>query len=231
MTRCPLPIVLCLTLSAGCTDLGGSTTTPTVPADPFHNAALNTTSSKSLACPPATAEAATRVTTLGQKIVKANPQLGLHPLFITVGAPHHEIFHQGTTSITITEGLVKQCNTDGQLAAALCSELGKMSAERQATALAQAHRPPRFEAMDVHVGNDYGGSFGPADRSDLAERAKLERDFGPSDASQAPDPHVLAQAYLVRAGYPAADLEVIEPLLHSAEGNNRLEKQVNGAKP
>src|SRR5580765_5242411 len=74
---------------------------------------------------PASTEAAARVDCVGRKILASNPQLALRPMFRTIGAPQAEIFHRGTNDIFITEGLVRQCTTEGQLAAILCTELGK----------------------------------------------------------------------------------------------------------
>src|SRR5262249_13190941 len=83
--------------------------------------------------PAASAEgeqAAKRVLAVGQQVVRANPETGLRPLFATIGgAEQPEIFHRGQTEVLVTEGLVKQCVSDGQLAAVLCRELGKMVAE------------------------------------------------------------------------------------------------------
>src|SRR5207302_7173324 len=86
---------------------------------------------------PSSLDAAARVDQMGRRLVAANKAAGLQPLFRTIGAPQAEIFHRGATEhvtpeIDITEGLVKQCASDGQLAAALCYELGKMVSEREA---------------------------------------------------------------------------------------------------
>src|SRR4051812_17171997 len=69
---------------------------------------------------PASTEAAARVDAIGRRILAANPEVGARPLFRTVGSPQPEVFHRGTTDVFVTEGLVKQCPTDGQLAAILC---------------------------------------------------------------------------------------------------------------
>jgi hypothetical protein len=242
MARRLLPALLSLLpLAAGCAELngfdwekplggaGGKDATPLVSANPFQNAGSTPTPSRSLSCPPATAEAATRVTQVGQKILAANPQLGVRPLFVTVGAPSNEVFHHGTGSITITEGLVKQCSSDGQLAAVLCSELGKMMAEREAARALETRKAPRYAPMDVRVGNDSIGPFGPADKTDLADRLKVDRDFAASAALSPPDPLALAQSYLIKAGFTGSELAAVGPLLRSADKNSRLETQLNGA--
>src|SRR4051794_9073420 len=45
---------------------------------------------------PATEEAGKRVICVGQKVVAANPQVGLRPALCTAGTPDPEIFHRGT---------------------------------------------------------------------------------------------------------------------------------------
>src|SRR5437879_3739195 len=87
---------------------------------------------------PASTEAASRVDKIGRGILAANPQIGAKPLFRTIGAPRPEVFHRGTDDVYVTEGLVRLCETDGQLAAVLCAELAKMVAEREAE-IGRAH--------------------------------------------------------------------------------------------
>src|SRR5262249_13532279 len=79
---------------------------------------------------PATGEAAKRGLRVGQKVLAANATLGTRPLIFTIGGPEPEIFHTETGQIFLTEGLVRQCATDGQLAAVLCHELARVSADR-----------------------------------------------------------------------------------------------------
>src|SRR5436189_6421705 len=65
--------------------------------------------------PQANVESAARVDQLGRKILSANPQIGLRPLFCAIGSQNEEIFHQGTGKIIVTEGLVRQCKSDADL--------------------------------------------------------------------------------------------------------------------
>src|ERR1700693_1608785 len=152
---------------------------------------------------PAATETAARVDLLGRKIVAANPQLGLRPLFRTVGAPQPELFHRGTVEVDITEGLVSQCQTEGQLAAILCYELGRMVSERGALAGPKARTPDREPPMEVRVGNDGSSAMGSPDLTSLAEKAKYDRPRRGPDAAPLlpPDPRVLAISYLVKAQF------------------------------
>ena len=176
MPRRLLPIVFLWCLASGCASLDFSSgwpamksETPLVSSNPFDNKPVSPAAH--VACSAGTTETATRVNRVGQAVVTANAQLGMKPTFITIGAPQSEIFHQGTTSVTVTEGLVKQCTEDRQLAAVLSLELGKMVSEREARASLRHTRP---EAMNVSVGNDYS-TRGSADKTELAERLPSRR--------------------------------------------------------
>src|SRR5260370_28466581 len=110
---------------------------------------------------PATTESAARVDLLGRRILAANPQIGMKPQFLVIGSPEPEIFHKKTGELFITEGLVKQCKTEGELAALLSHELGKMVSEREALAGPQARTPERLPPLEMRVGNDNPGSSMP----------------------------------------------------------------------
>src|SRR5262249_58343596 len=113
---------------------------------------------------PAGLDTAARVDTLGRSILAANPQIGVRPMFRTIGAPQPEIFHQGTAEIKITEGLVRQCRSDAELAVVLCYELGKMVSERESLARPWNRTQERELPPDVRFPGDNG-----ADRTNLAE--------------------------------------------------------------
>src|SRR5713101_4566955 len=128
-----VPVLLLGTM--GC--LGAGPNTTLVPQGPLSSASgpgpITRTSVR-----PATTESAARVDLLGRKILAANPQIGMKPQFLVIGSPEPEIFHKKTGELFITEGLVKQCKTEGELAALLSHELGKMVSEREALAGPQA---------------------------------------------------------------------------------------------
>src|SRR5262249_14272556 len=86
----------------------------------------------SVKAPPGGRSACLAVNKVSKQLLDANKSLGIQPLFSTIGAPDPEIFHQGTGAVYITESLVRQCKTEGQLAAILSMELGKMISEREA---------------------------------------------------------------------------------------------------
>jgi len=225
MVRRVLPAGLLL-LVTGCLD---QESLPLVQPNPFNSTPSAVTAH--VACSPASEEAATRVGVIGQKLITANERLAVRPLFRTVGSPTPEIFHRGTSEILITEGLVKQCTTDAQLAAVLSQELGKMVSEREAGAGALARNPDRGPPPHMAIGNDVGAGR-PADMTYLAEQAPYDNDRRRAMAPPPPpDPKVLARDVLVKAGYAPGDLDAAAPLLRSAAENRTIEKQFSTASP
>src|SRR5262245_2946275 len=185
---------------------------------------------------PGSTEAAARVDTVGRGILAANPQIGAKPLFRTIGAPRPEVFHRGTDDVYVTEGLVRLCETDGQLAAVLCAELAKMVAEREAAAPASVRRPERLPPIDIPVASD--GLAGAPDHTRLRELADFEkqkRQQARQEKLQPPDPQSLAKdylrTYLLRAGYSPQDIDRAAPVLHAAASNYVFEQQMNTAPP
>jgi hypothetical protein len=230
MRACFTACVPVLLATAGC--LSESNKTTLVPASPFGQPVV-TPPRTHASYAPANTEAAARVDTLGRKLLAANPQAGVKPVFRTIGAPQPEVFHSRTAEIDITEGLVTRCKTDAELAAVLCVELGKMVAEREALAGPQARSPDREPPEEVRIGNDNAGAFGPADETHLAELGKFEKEhrrpIGPPPPP--PDPQTLARTYLTKAGYEDKDLEAAAPLLQAAAANSTFERQFTPRPP
>lgn len=230
MVRPGVSLLLSVVLAAGC--VSQESQTPLVSSNPFGNpppVVPRTAASYA----PAPTELAARVDLLGRKLLAANPQAGVQPIFRTIGAPQAEIFHNGTIEIDITSGLVQQCTTEGQLAAVLCHELGKMVSEREVVAGPAVRRPERRPPIDVPVGNDNAGSFGPPDETRLAELAKFDRERRVTQAAPLlpPDPDKLARIYLGRAQFAETELDQAAPLLRAAAGNAAFEKQMTSPAP
>lgn len=177
---------------------------------------------------PAPPDLAQRVDFIGRKIVAANTQIAMKPLFGTIGSPTPEIFHQGTNMMWITSGLVEQCKTEAQLAAVIGQELGKMVSEREAKVSPTSRNPEGLPPADVPVGQ--AGNMSGQDMTHLAELGKYERAH-PRQRRRLPppDPQVLARMYLEKAGYQPTDLDAVQPILQAAERNFVLEKQMKGA--
>src|SRR2546421_10638123 len=119
-----------------------------VPSSPFGappQAAAPAFASKP---PPSASETvAIKVDEIGQRLVTCNPKLGMVPLFLTIGSPQPEMFHRDTTALYITEGLVRQCKSDAQLAALLSVELGRMVSDREALASPETRQPAKQTAL------------------------------------------------------------------------------------
>jgi len=198
--------------------------------NPFGHSAPPAPSSTIAAKVAPTVAVAVRVDQAGQAILAANPQIGMKPNFVVIGAPQAEIFHRGISELIVTEGLVNQCATSAQLTAVLCQELGKMASEHEALVNPQARVPERIRPMEVRVGNDGGGAFGPADQVYRAELGMYEKEYKQkvTDAASAPapDPLVLARAYLTKTGYAATELDAVAPILREAGENRSFAKQM-----
>jgi hypothetical protein len=185
---------------------------------------------------PATEALTKQVDAVGQKVIHANPQSALRPRFCAVGAPKPEIFHQVEGAsfqhccVYVSEGLVRRCKTEGQLAAVLAHEVGKIVAEREALVPASVRLMDQRRPPDVPVGNDSRGLFGSPDGTRYVEQAKLDqyRQHPNDPPPPPPSPDVLARSYLGRAGFAPADLDDVAGLLQQAEENSTVERLMKG---
>ena len=226
-----LCLVILVALAVGCFSSGEKT--PLVSTDSFGNTGpVEPVRKASFA--PASSEISARVDQVGRKILAANPQIGLKPLFATIGSPSPEIFHQtrpdGIAMVYVTQGLVQQCKSESELAALLSRELGKMVSEREARTKTETRDPQRLPPMDVPIGQ--AGMSSISSGSDLTHMAEVAR-FENSHPRRggllpAPDPLALARMYLAKAGYREADLDAARPLFDAAEKNAALEKTLGG---
>jgi hypothetical protein len=227
------PVAMALVLAvSGCVSDDQKLTTVSSPS-PFGDPGRKQ-STQALHAPSTPSEKdAVRVVTLGRKIVEDNPQIGRQVAFTPIGAPEPEIFHRlnhDCAEVVLTEGLVRQCKTDGELAAVLCQELGKIASEQVALLRTTRNAQDRPPMMDPHVGNDIGGTFGQANGMDqiILARAEANRRQPRQPLPPPPAPDKLARLYLQNAGYSAANLDTVAPLLRSAEQNNTWEQQMTG---
>ena len=176
---------------------------------------------------PASQETAWRVDKVGRSLVGDNPQYGLRPFFATIGSPQPEIFHAGANVVYVTEGLVRQCKADEELAAVLASELGKMVSEREARAGKALRDPDRLPPVQLPIGGHGAGSEA-ADPTNFIEQARFERDHPRNRRLTRPDPQVVARGLLERGGYRTTELDGVEPILQAAAKNCTFEQQFKG---
>jgi len=201
--------------------------TATVSSNPFGLQAESR--SAKIAYQPADEAMATRVDGIARKLLADNPQVGLRStLFATIGnAPQPEIFHTGPHMVYVTDGLVRRCSNDAELAAALALELGKIVSEREAGASPDMRSPDRLPPMAVPVGST--GQFNNPDLVHEFELAKFEKERPRIRRPlPRPDPQQLARGYLEKAGYQPSDLDTALPLLRAAQNNITLERQFKG---
>ncbi len=175
---------------------------------------------------PASTDTAARVDAMGRRLLAANPQIGAKPMFHTVGAPHVEVFHRGTSEVFVTEGLVKQCSSDGQLAAVLCVELGKMIREREASVPNVVRSRDSLPPMDDRLGLDdhFGGTTDSANWKDVVEYDKQRK--SQNKRLRLPESALLARDYLGKAGFDPQELQSAQPLLQEAASKMLIEKQI-----
>jgi predicted Zn-dependent protease len=176
--------------------------------------------------PEANLQAATRVDSLGRAILAANPGIAARPLFRTIGSPELEIFHKSTADIYITQGLVDRCKTDSELAAVLCSELGKMVAEREAVLTPDERRARILPPLDDGIRPDIAGAHTGPDQFRLRELAKFEKERDQQLNEAPPSPDWLARTYLKKAGYEVSELTAVKPLLDASGKQAPLSKQM-----
>jgi predicted Zn-dependent protease len=207
----------------GCVGMEDTAKTAQVSSPLFE--APPTTVAKSQA-PAADPSVSLRVDVVGRKVLAANPQIGMSPMFGTIQSPTPEIFHVDQKVVYVTDGLVKQLPSEGDLAAALSYELARMVAEREARVKQDIKyntpRPP----IDLPIG---GPSPSAADMASTAEMAKYDRKR--REVAQAPaklNPETLARGYLEKAGFMRTDFDRALPSLQAADKNSTWERQMKG---
>jgi hypothetical protein len=175
--------------------------------------------------PQAPLEVAARVDQVGHKILAANPDVKLTPLFLTIGSSNQSIYHTGIDQLMITEGLVKRCSTDGELAALLCHELAAMEVERRRTIPAKP-ATDRLPPPAPEMGNA-SGSFGP-DPFRMTEIGDWEkRNPRKSSADQRPpteSPEQAARDYFIKSGFTQDEFNQALPLVKFAQTNAEKDK-------
>lgn len=180
---------------------------------------------------PASQETANQVKFVRDKLIgqtAQTAQTSVQPNVIAIAAADPEIFHVGLSSIYITEGMVKQCQTEGQLAAVLANELGRMVSQREAAVSDQIRNPERLTPIQLPIGGN--GNSREADPINYIEMARYERKYPKQQPKLSPpNPQLIARGILDRAGYQRTELDAAMPILQNAERFSALETQFKGA--
>src|SRR5262245_66205054 len=120
MVRVHLLLLASAVLLSGCVPLqmldpNGGTETPMVPSGSFGGAGPPARVQQvKTSFAPGSTDSAVQVDVVRRKVLIANPEVGVKPLTGLIGEPRAEVFHQGTQSIWVTEGLVKRCKSEGE---------------------------------------------------------------------------------------------------------------------
>lgn len=181
--------------------------------------------------PAASMQVAERVETLGNQIIAVNTFIGIKPLFYTIGVPESVLFHRGPEELFISEGLVKLCKSDAELAAVLCSELGQMVAEKRAVRRVGADRDT-FPDISLPGGSTaMTGGGTPGDAARQAELAYQDRRPKPTPQIDPVDATKHARTLMNMAGFDPAVLDQVQPLLKQSDRGVALQKQMSGSAP
>lgn len=170
---------------------------------------------------PESMKTAERVDALGRRIVAQSPFSGLEPLFHVVWVRESVLFHRGTAEVFISAGLVEKCKTEPELAAVLCAELGKMSAEKRRAAL---HGKDRDGIASV--------TFPDANALDTGKSAEVAKQDKGTPHRFTPDElnaEAVARDLLRGAGFDPEELEKARGLLRQSERGDDIRKQLAGS--
>ena len=177
---------------------------------------------------PAHIAQAARVEELTRKIVAQNTFTGIEPSVFAIGADDAVLFHRGTDELVISDGLIKQCKTEAELAAVLCAEFGHMVAEKRNARRAGADRDTIPDAgLPGGMSTAGGVADDPGRVAELAFRdRKRPRPAAPVEAA---DGKKIARELMTGAGYDPAELDRVEPLLKQSARGEALRKQMSGS--
>lgn len=176
-------------------------------------------------------EIAQRIDNMGHRIIAQNTFVGIEPLFSTIGVPEMVLFHRGPEQLFISEGLVKLCRSDAELAAVLCSELGQMVVEKKAVRKAGADRD---SFPDSSLPGSSPGMMGAGTPYDAGRRAEIgfqERQAKPSSTIDPVDAAKQARTMLSSAGFDPSTLDTVQPLLKQSDRGANIRKQMSGSAP
>ena len=174
---------------------------------------------------PASQDTSIRVLLIKDKLVGNNS--GGLPHVTAIGSADPEVFHVSLNQIYITEGLVRQCETDGQLAAVLANELGRMISERESAVSDEVRQPERLLPIELPIGSN--GAARDRDPTFYIELAQYEK-LHPKQTKKLPrpNPQLVARDLLERAGYQRTDLDAAQPILQNAARFQMWENQFKG---
>jgi len=169
----------------------------------------------------ASVETARRVDELSKRIVEQNTFTGLEPIIRVVGVPEAVLFHRGPTELFISEGLVKKCKTEAELAAVLCTELGKMMSQKRAVIVLGRNVDPIPDVALPGLGGD-------ATQVRQAELALQKRREDQKRAAEQSDEVQLAKDLLKGAGFNPSEFDRVQGMVKQSDRGESIKKQMAG---
>ena len=169
----------------------------------------------------ASVETARRVDELSKRIVEQNTFTGIEPIIRVVGVPEAVLFHRGPTELFISEGLVKKCKTEAELAAVLCTELGKMMSQKRAVIVLGRNVDPIPDVALPGLGGD-------ASQVRQAELALQKRREDQKRAAEQSDEVQLAKDLLKGAGFNPAEFDRVQGMVKQSDRGESIKKQMAG---
>ena len=172
---------------------------------------------------PASHRAAERLDQVGRQILSTNPFLASAPAFGFVGTKDPELFHQNAEAVFASEGLITKCQSDDELAALLCIELARITAESRNLARLGMTEPdttlPGPKAEPDPEQADLGGAANVGFASKPEKRIRM-----------LPVTNVMALAaeWHKNAGYKPEAFTKAEVILKIADANSITSKQLGG---
>ncbi len=170
---------------------------------------------------PASIEVARRVDELVKRIVDQNTFTGIEPIVRVLGVPESVLFHRGNSEVFISEGLVKKCKTEPELAAVLCSELGKMMAQKRAGITVGRDRDS-IPDIALPGGSSDTSRVREAEMALQQKRIDEKREQDESEASQ------LSKQLLKGAGFNPAEFDSVQGMVRQSSRGDAIKKQMAG---
>jgi len=172
----------------------------------------------------ASVDAARRVDDLAKRILDQNVFTGIEPVIRVIGVPEAVLFHRGANELFISEGLVKKCKTEAELAAVLCTELGRMMSQKRAAVAVGRAPEPIPEIALPGIGSD-------ASQVRQAELAMQKRRDDQKRAGEQSGESQLAKDLLKGSGFDPAEFDRVQGMVKQSDRGDAIRNQLNGTAP
>lgn len=169
----------------------------------------------------ASVEHARRVDELAKRILDQNTFTGIEPVVRVIGVPESVLFHRGVNELFISEGLVKKCKTEAELAGVLCTELGKMMAQKR-SAVAVGRTPDPIPEIALPGGRSDASQVRDAELALQKRRDNQKRAESQTGEAQ------LAKDLLKGAGFDPAAFEQVQGMVKQSDRGDAIRKQLSG---